>query len=276
MSATVTSVSFLFVPASRPERFAKAAATGALPILDLEDAVAADDKPAARAALLAVPDRVAQSVVRVNAAGTADFDADIEALAKLSPAAVMLAKTEDSGDVARARAGFGDDTPIIPLIETARGLAAVREIAASPGVVRLAFGTVDLCLDLGIHDEADVMASFRAAIVLASRLGGISAPIDGVCTRVADDEAMARHAARAAACGFGGVLCIHPRQVPVAEAAFAPSAEEVDRARRILEAAALADHGAIKVDGQMVDRPVVELAQRTIALHRRFASGAAS
>ncbi len=268
MNATALSVSFLFVPATRPERLAKAAATGALPVLDLEDAVAAAEKPSARAALRSLD--VSGAVIRVNAISTPDFEADIAALDRLSPLAVMLPKAESAGDLARLRVLLPEAIGIMPLVETARGLAALREIAVAPGVSRLAFGTVDLSVDLGIHDESDVMAAFRAELVLTSRLAGIAQPVDGVCTRIEDDAAMERHARRAAACGFGAVLCIHPRQVPVVDRAFAPSDADVARARRVLDAVEAAGSGAIKVDGRMVDRPVVELARRTVELHGRL------
>lgn len=262
--------SYLFVPANRPERFAKAAATGAMPILDLEDAVAPQDKPTARAALAAAADVVAASIVRINAAGTADFEADMDALSALSPVAVMLPKAEAADDVATLRAALPSGTAVIPLIESARGLANVRTIAAAPGVERLAFGTVDLGLDLAVEEGSDVMAAFRADLVLASRLAGIAAPIDGVCTLIDDEVAMQRHASRAVSCGFGGVLCIHPRQVAVVDRAFAPSEATVARARRIVAAVEASGEGATKLDGQMIDRPVIEMARRTLALHARL------
>ncbi|WP_201832572.1 HpcH/HpaI aldolase/citrate lyase family protein [Microvirga zambiensis] len=262
-------IAYLFVPGNRPERFEKAMASGALPILDLEDAVAPGDKAAARQCLAVAPEIVSRSIVRINACTTPDFERDISVLRSVSPAGVLLAKAETAHDVDAVRSSLDAGTPIFALIETAKGMACAREIAAA-GVARLAFGTVDFCADLQIRDDGEPLASFRTELVLASRLAGLRAPIDGVCTQMTDDEALRRHARRAAAFGFGGVLCIHPRQVPVVERVFAPTQEAVERARKIVEASAAQVSGVITVDGMMVDRPVIELARQTLALHHRL------
>ena len=262
-------VAYLFVPGNRPERFEKAMASGAMPILDLEDAVAPGDKAEARRCLASAPEVVARSIIRVNACTSPEFEPDISALRGLSPGGVLLAKTEGAEDVEAVRSELDTGTPVIALIETARGMANVREITAA-GVSRLAFGTVDFCADLQIRDDGEPLASFRAELVLASRLAGLRAPIDGVCTRLTDDEALRRHAGRAAAFGFGGVLCIHPCQVSVVERVFAPSEAEVERARKIVDASAVHTSGVIAVEGTMVDRPVVELARQTLALYHRL------
>lgn len=240
----------LFVPANRPERFGKAAASGTdAVILDLEDAVAVDAKDAARAAL--TKDFTALPViVRINAQGTPWHDADMAAVAALHPAAVILPKAEDAGLAASAAAILG--VPVIALVESARGLAQARAIATAPGVVRLAFGSVDFCADLGCAHLREVLLPARAELVLASRLAGIAAPIDGVTVQLDDPGASHDDAAQARALGMTGKLCIHPRQVAEVRRTFAPTDAERDWARRVIASG----EGAVSVDGAMVDEPV--------------------
>ncbi|NHF74474.1 HpcH/HpaI aldolase/citrate lyase family protein [Paracoccus xiamenensis] len=240
----------LFVPANRPERFEKAAASGTdAVILDLEDAVAADAKDAARQALrkdftdLPV-------IVRINAIGTPPHAADLQAIAALRPAAVILPKAEDAVSVQHVAEAAG--VPVIALIESAHGLANSRQIAATPGVVRLAFGSIDFCADLGCNHLRDVLLPARFELVLASRLAGIAAPIDGVTAQLDDPEVTRDDAAHARALGMTGKLCIHPKQIPEVMRAFAPSAAEIDWARRVVASG----DGAVSVDGAMVDEPV--------------------
>ncbi len=241
----------LFVPANRPDRFAKAAVSGAdAIILDLEDAVAADAKDAARAAL-SVDFTPLPVIVRINAAGTPPHDADLAAVAALRPAAIMLPKAETAAGcqaVARALGGI----PLIALIETARGLAHARDIAALPEVLRLAFGSVDFCADLGSAPLREALLPARFELVLASRLAGIAAPIDGVTVQLDDPAISHDDAAHARALGMTGKLCIHPRQIAPVRRAFAPSDAEIDWARRVLASG----DGAVLVDGAMVDEPV--------------------
>ena len=240
----------LFVPANRPERFAKAAASGAdAVILDLEDAVAADAKDAARAAL-ATDFTDLPVIVRINAIGTPWHADDLAAVARLRPAAVMLPKAEDADRVASVAAQTG--LPVIALVETARGLAHARAIAAAPGVARIAFGSVDFCADLGCAHLREVLLPARSELVLASRLAGIAAPIDGVTVQLDDLSVSHDDAAHARALGMTGKLCIHPRQIAEVRRAFAPTEAEIDWARRVLASG----DGAVSVDGAMVDEPV--------------------
>ena len=242
----------LFVPADRPDRFAKAAASGAdAVILDLEDAVADDRKDAARAALrndftdLPV-------LMRINAAGTPWHEKDLVALRGLNPSAVILPKAEDPASVAAVIAALGGATPVIALIETGLGLARCRAIAALPGLCRLAFGSIDYCADLGCEHLREVLLPVRSELVLASRLAGIAAPLDGVTARLDDLLETYEDAVHARALGLTGKLCIHPAQIPEARRAFLPSEAEIDWARRVLASG----DGAVSVDGAMVDAPV--------------------
>jgi citrate lyase subunit beta/citryl-CoA lyase len=256
--------SLLFVPASRPERIAKALAAGAdAVIVDLEDAVAPADKHAARAALAAALDPARPVMVRVNGADTPWFAGDLELLAHPGVAAAMLPKAEDAEDVAVVAAAGG--RPVLPLVESALGFEQRLALAHARGVQCLVFGQIDFQADLGMRCSEEELTSFRVALVLASRLAGIAPPIDGPTTAF-DDEALLRADAwRARRLGFGGKLCIHPRQVAVVNECFAPSADEVAWARRVVDADAGAGGAAVAVDGKMVDRPVVLRAQSILA-----------
>jgi citrate lyase subunit beta/citryl-CoA lyase len=162
----------------------------------------------------------------------------------------MLPKAEAPEQVAAAGRAAG--VPVLALIETAAGLARAREIAALPEVARLVFGSIDFCADLGCAHLREVLLPARMELVLAARLAGGPAPVDGVTAQL-DDMALTRQdAAHARDLGMGAKLCIHPRQVAELRAAFAPSAEELSWARRVLEAG----EGAVRVDGEMVDEPV--------------------
>ena len=254
-------ISLLFVPASRPERFDKALGSGAdAVIVDLEDAVAPADKDAARAALAAWLDPAHPVLVRINAADTPWFAADLELLARPGVSAVVLPKAEHPDDVVVAsRAGGG--LAVLPLIESALGFEQRRALARADRVERLIFGHIDFQADLNMRATEEELLPFRTALVLASRLAGIAAPIDGVCTAIDDAELLQADALRARRLGFGGKLCIHPRQVAVVNRCFAPSAEEVAWAQRVIAADTASGGAAVAVDGKMVDRPVVLRAQ---------------
>ena len=265
--------SYLFVPGHRPDRFDKAFASGAdLAVLDLEDAVAPQDKPAARSAIANWLRAERLCAVRINAAGTEWFDADLTLCRQLQGlAAVLLPKAERAEHVA-AVAAAAPGAAIIAIVETAAGIARSRTLAAG-GVQRLAFGALDFAVDLGLDvDEQgaqDELAAFRSELVLASRLAGIAAPVDGVTTALDDDAQLAADSQRARRFGFGAKLCIHPRQIAVVHRAFAPPPEQVAWAGRVLAAVQASGGAAVQVDGRMVDRPVVLQAEAILAAARR-------
>jgi citrate lyase subunit beta/citryl-CoA lyase len=229
-------------------------------IVDLEDAVAPDGKDAARAALSRwlAPERPV--VVRINGADTPWFAADLALCAHPGVSAVMLPKAETAEAVA-ALVGAGA-TAVLPLVESAAAFSNLSAIAAGPRVAALVFGSIDLQLDLGMSEaREDDLQLFRVQLVLASRLAGIAAPVDGVTTAI-DDEAMLRDdTQRARRLGFSGKLCIHPRQVRVVNEGFAPSTAERAWAQRVVEVAAAGQGSAVAVDGKMVDKPVLMRAQ---------------
>ncbi|MDO8770373.1 MAG: CoA ester lyase [Burkholderiaceae bacterium] len=260
---------YLFVPGNRPERFAKALASGAdRIILDLEDAVAPNDKAGARAAIAewirspAAPrERV---LIRINDATSAWHADDLVLAHAVQVACVMLPKCEGAAQVAALRLRLAPETSVLALIESARGMVALQEIATAPGVLRLAFGALDYMVDLDLPAGSPALDFAAAQIAIASRAASLASPVAGVtpeldAVRVSADMAQAR------ALGFGAKMCIHPAQVPAVRAALAPSAEEIAWAQRVLQAWSACAGGALQLDGKMVDRPVVLKAERILA-----------
>ena len=259
--------SYLFVPGNRPDRFPKACAAGAdAVILDLEDSVAAADKGKARAAVAEWLTAAQPVMVRVNTSDSQWFRDDLSLGGKPGIVGVLLPKAERVGEVRLVAEKFGSGVPILPQIETARGFRNVPVLAGAPNVQRLLFGSIDFQLDLGMSAEEDELLYFRSQIVLESRLAGILPPIDGVTTDFQSTEAVRIDALRSRRLGFGGKMCIHPKQVPVVNECFAPTAEEEAWARRVVEASAGAPGAAISVDGKMVDRPVLARAEVILAI----------
>lgn len=260
MTSPAAARTFLFVPGDRPERFDKAVAAGPdLVILDLEDAVRAEHKEQARDHAAAWLRAGGRACVRVNAAGTRWHDADLTALQSIPSLAGVVLPMADSAAVA-ARVHSRVRSPLVAIIETAAGVLQAAQIAAADGVVRLAFGALDLIAELGT-DDAGTLARVRTQLVLASRAAGLNGPVDSVTAEIADAEAAAADAHAARAVGMAGKLCIHPGQVSGVAAAFAPDHAELDWAERVL--AAGRSGGVAVVDGQMIDEPVL-LRARTI------------
>ena len=253
--------SLLFVPGSRPDRFDKALAAGAdAVIVDLEDAVAPTDKDGARKALGAWLSAARAVIVRINGADTDWFRDDLALCARPGIAAVMLPKAERADDIATLRTAGA--ATVLPLVESATGFAALPAIAGAPGVQRLAFGSLDFQVDLGMRDaREEELLFFRSQLVLASRLAGLQPPIDGVTTAIDDAARLQDDALHARRLGFGGKLCIHPRQVDGVNLCFAPTEGERAWAQRVLDAAAASRGAAVAVDGRMVDKPAILRAQ---------------
>lgn len=276
MNTIASARSFLFVPANRPERYAKALAAGAgAVIIDLEDAVAPDVKAQARQQLAAGFDSLqagerAQVLVRINAAGTPWHADDLALVGRLSQGGlggVVLPKAEAVADLVQLAATAGPACAVLPLIESAAGLAVLDGLAACAGVTRLVFGNLDFQADLGMAcgpDEAELQP-VRLALVLASRRAGLPAPVDGVTASTADTLQLQQDAARSRRGGFGAKLCIHPAQVAVVQAALAPTAAERDWAQRVIQGSRQAGGAVFTLDGRMVDTPVLRLAERTLA-----------
>lgn len=262
----------LFVPGSRPERFAKALAAGAdAVIVDFEDAVEEPLKRQARENLSAFFNSTPQASVwvRVNAPEHAEHLADLAfCQSHAGVAGVLLPKVESAAQVAAVAA---TGKPIWPIIESARGLLALAEIAGATGVERLSFGGLDLALDLNLSNGSQaaqcVLDQARMSLLLHSRGAGLLPPLDGVHPAIGDPEGLHRSIRHAYEMGFAGALCIHPKQIAVIHAALAPSAADLAWAQRVVDTSAGASGaGAFQMDGQMVDAPVLLRAQRLLAL----------
>lgn len=262
MRELATARTLLFVPGDRPERFAKAAASGAdVVVLDLEDAVRAGHKEQAREEARCWLAAGNPACVRVNAAGTPWHDDDLAALrGSAGLAGVLLPMAESAFDATAVHRAV--DAPVLVIVETARGVLRCGELADAEGVVRLALGALDLAADLGT-DDPDTLARVRTQLVLASRAAGLAGPVDSVTTDVTDGGVAGRDAAAGRAVGMRGKLCVHPRQVAAVAAAFVPDPAELEWAGRVLEAGQ--DGGVAVVDGQMVDAPVLARARRILA-----------
>jgi citrate lyase subunit beta/citryl-CoA lyase len=280
----------LFAPGNHARRVEKALGLDADGvILDLEDAVAAAEKPAARAAVsdaLARPRRCL-GYVRVNGLLTEWCYRDLAAVVRPGLDGIVLPKAESAADVKIVDWLIGElerehgmdrgSVDIIPIIETGKGLAAIDEICAAGGRLRrVVFGAADFTLDMNMQwtrDEAE-LAHARSAIVLASRVAGIEPPLDTVWARLQDAEGLRASVQISFDMGFQGRVCIHPDQIPVVHEIFTPSAEERSAALKIVaafEAAERTGSASIKVDGQFVDYPIVEKARRVVAIMQRLA-----
>ncbi|MBB5632170.1 citrate lyase subunit beta/citryl-CoA lyase [Cryobacterium mesophilum] len=247
----------LFCPADRPDRFDKAAARSPGVILDLEDAVAADDKPAAREALVAHQLDPATTIVRVNAADSDDFAADLAVLERTHYRTVMLPKARSPHQIG-ALDGYG----VVALCETAEGVLAAPALAAHDSVVALMWGAEDLVASLGGTSSRDrdgryrdVARHARSSVLLAAG-SHRKAAIDAVHVAIDDLDGLAAEAQDAAASGFAASACIHPGQVAAILEAYRPSAEEFAWAQGVI-AAASNENGVFRYEGMMVDEPVL-------------------
>lgn len=255
----------LFCPADRPDRFVKAAQRADGVILDLEDAVSADRKGAARGALIESeldPDRV---IVRVNALDTDAFEADLATLWQTDYRRMMVPKAESAKRIARIDPGF----EVIALCETAKGVAQADRLAALENVSALMWGAEDLVASLGGTSSRkprggyrDIARFARSQVLLAAGSRGKGA-IDAVHLDIADTRRLSAEAADAAASGFSATACIHPSQVAVIRAAYAPDEASVTWAQGVLRAAAGAE-GVFAYDGRMVDEPVLRHAREVL------------
>jgi citrate lyase subunit beta/citryl-CoA lyase len=271
MSMPLVPLSYLFVPGHRPERFVKALASGAdRVIIDLEDAVSASDKAAAREAIAAwMPfageEVLGKLVIRINDASTSWYKDDLQLLRHVQAVCVMLPKYENKWQVADVLGSLNAGAAVLPLIETARGLLAAPDLASAPGIARLAFGSLDYMADLDIPADSPALQHAAIQLAMASRAAGLPSPVAGVTPDI-DADRVAADMVQARCLGFGAKMCIHPVQVAAVHRALRPGAEEQAWAQRILSASRAADGGAIQLDGKMVDRPVVLKAERIVAL----------
>ncbi len=281
--------SFLFTPGNHPRKLAKVFHSGAdAVILDLEDAVAIAEKPATRAVVVAAlrEPRNCRGYVRINSLGTEFWEADIPAVVGPWIDGIVLPKVESAADLilvdqaiaaAEQAAGLAvGSIDLMPIVETAKGIVNVDEIAgAVPRVRRLSFGGGDYTNDLDFTwtPEEEVLAYARARLVHASRVAEIEPPIDTVVIHIRDHLRFRASAERGRMFGFAGKLCIHPDQVPVTNEVFTPGEEEVAHARAVIAAFENAEaegSASIQLDGYFIDYPIVYKAQRILALMERL------
>lgn len=285
--------SLLFAPANHARHVEKALmGTADGVILDLEDAVAIAEKPAARpAARQALASRRAASgqlaYVRVNALTTPFTYDDLHAVVGTGLDGIILPKTESAAQLAtvdwlltqleRASGLAEGAIEVMPIIETAAGVAHLPEIAsASPRVRRLNFGAGDFSLDTNMTWTAghEGILWARIQVVIASRAAGLEAPLDTVYSQITDDVGLRMEADQAKRLGFQGKACIHPRQVDIVNSVFSPSADDITQARVIVDAFAEAEArgvASLRVGGQFIDYPVAARAQRTLDLAEQIA-----
>jgi citrate lyase subunit beta / citryl-CoA lyase len=266
VALTQTGPAWLFCPADRPERFEKAAAAADVVILDLEDGVAAKDREAARTALIETPLDPERTVVRINPAETTDHKRDLKALARTKYTTVMLAKTESAQQLSALA-----PLDVVVLIETPLGALHVVELARINNAIALMWGAEDLFAVLGgtanRHADGtyrDVARHVRSQTLLAAKAYGCMA-LDSVFLDIKNLDGLRDEVEDAVAVGFDAKVAIHPSQVAVIRAGYAPTPDQVDWARHVL-AAARDERGVFQYGGLMVDAPVLRRAERIVAL----------
>jgi len=274
MPTLASARSLLFAPGSDERKLVKAVEAGADAVVaDLEDAVSLPEKPAARtlaAQLFGEISTRSLRMIRINGVGTDLWEDDVAAIDHLDLDAIVLPKATPEAVEALGSAG----PPLIAIVETAQGLRLAYETALSPRVAALVLGAVDLGLELGIEPRADGQEVLfaRSKLVLDSAAARIRGPFDLVHVDVRDAEGLEAECRLARSLGLRGKACIHPAQIQVVNAVFAPSEAELARARRIVEAyerGVAEGRGAVALDGEMIDLPVVERARQVLADAKR-------
>ena len=259
-------ITYLFVPADRPERFAKALASGAdRVIIDLEDAVTSKNKTVGRNAVKSAGLNWSRIIIRINDVASSEFECDVSVLRRLPVQTIMVPKVDGQACLQRVVDAFDNARTLIPQIETVKSLFALPEILSAPHVDRVAFGHLDFALDLGTSSDYEALAHVRSQIVLQSRLAGKPQPIDSVTVDFRDLGQAAADARFSQKLGFGGKLLIHPAQVEPVREAFLPSAEDIDWAHEVLRVLEEDQRGAVTYLGQMIDYPVELRARRILA-----------
>ncbi|MCF7530272.1 HpcH/HpaI aldolase/citrate lyase family protein [Neisseria lisongii] len=265
---------FLFVPATRPERFDKAFASGADDIIiDWEDTVAAADKAAARTHTLtyARSSNAPSFWLRLNAARSPHHADDLRAAAEIpNLKGVILGKTETAAEIESVYQALGK--PVIADIESAQGMAAVAELAQAKGTFALTYGCLDLANDLGIRYGSPAAAAFfdrlRSDLLLHSRINRLHPPLETTLPDFQNPDIMHRHTRHWHDMGFGGVLCIHPKQVAATQTALAPTEATLAFAQEVVQQAEHSGAAVFQVNGQMVDEPVIAWAKQVLAENR--------
>ncbi len=255
---------WLFVPATRIDRVVKAFASGAnAVIVDLEDAVADVDKVQARTSIKSYYDSEDYQPIwiRINQAHSNDFVEDLELCQQMpNLAGLILPKAEQAVDIEQLHHATG--LPIIALIETALGLYQIDRLVKASGLLAFSYGFLDLCNDLQVQvgtASADIIANqIRYQLLLTSKVHNLLAPIDMVYTDFNDDNGLGQRVQLWSQMGMSGMLCIHPKQVATVERFLQPTAAEMDFAQRVVEEYQRSGQAVFKIDGNMVDAPVIQ------------------
>ena len=260
----------LFVPADRPERYAKAAERASAIIIDLEDGVAAAARPEARKALIASQLDPEKTIVRINPRGHDDYDNDVNALRQTPYRYVMVPKAASAADVHLVD-GYKKPYSVIGLIETADGVLNAATVAADPAVVALMWGAEDLVVSTGGSASRgpdgtylDLARFARSQVLIAAKAHGKGA-IDSVYLDLEDQEGLKAETLDAVWSGFNAKAVLHPAQAVTVRAAYAPTQEQLDWAKGVL-AAAEGEAGAFRYEGEMVDEVVLKRARALAAL----------
>ncbi|MDN5565268.1 MAG: CoA ester lyase [Psychrobacter sp.] len=263
--------SWLFVPATRLDRVAKAFASGAdAVIVDLEDTVAVADKAQARSAIQDYYHSQDYQPIwlRVNRASSVEFMEDIALCQQLPKlAGIILAKAEQAAAIEYVNQAT--NLPVIALIETALGLSQVDSMASASGLLAFSYGFLDLCNDLNVQvstPAADNIANqVRYQLLLSSKVQGLLAPIDTIYPDFKDSKGLQDRVILWSQMGLSGMLCIHPKQVAVIQQSLRPSAAELDFAKRVVTEYERSHEAVFKIDDNMVDAPVIERCRQLLA-----------
>jgi citrate lyase beta subunit len=277
VSSLASARSVLFAPGNDRRKLETALTSQAdVVVADLEDAVPPDEKPAARRLVtdvLAGAGTTNVVAVRLNATDTPFWQDDVRALADVELGALVLPKATPEAAVQLGHAG----PPVLAILETAAGLRRAYDVAATPRVAALALGAVDLGVELRLeprNDGQEVLVA-RSLLVLDSAAAALRAPFDLVHLAFRDLDGLEAECRLARSLGFRGKMCIHPAQVEVVNRVFSPTSDELERARRVVEAydrGLSGGTGVVGLDGEMVDLPVVERARQVLAEAERSAS----
>ena len=262
---------WLFVPATKIERVAKAFASGAdAVIVDLEDAVAQADKAQARDALQYYYDSADYQPiwVRINQAGSTDYAEDIKLCEQMpNLAGIILPKAEQATDIEYIYHLSG--LSVIALVESAVGLHNLDNMASALGLLAFSYGFLDLCNDLQVQvgtAAADIIANqIRYQFILTSKVHQLSPPIDTIYPDFNDEVGLTDRAQLWSQMGMSGMLCIHPKQVATIQRALQPADSEMLFAQRVVEEYERSGQAVFKIDGEMVDAPVIERSRQLLA-----------
>ena len=272
--------SLIFTPGNKPEMYPKALKTGAdIVTIDLEDAIAPQHKDQARAATLGVfsdpvPDDGVERIVRINCLRTPKGLADLQAILETDtpPPALMLPKVKSPDEIRvheELLAGTHGDIRLHVIIETNEGLECAHEIArSSDRIDSILFGGVDMAAELRVEPEWDALLYARSRLVHAAASAGLDL-IDVPFLDLDDDKGLADEARKCATLGITGKGAIHPKQIPVLNETFSPSAEEVDRARRVIAEFERGASGLVVIDNKLIEKPVLRSMYRILAISER-------